>query len=62
VLARPQGRKTEAPLEDLLARPQLVESLVRVLVSSQPEEPHSKCFLTLRRRRRWKTCLLLLRR
>jgi len=36
VLARPQ---TEAPLEDLLSRPQLVESLMRVLVSSPPEEP-----------------------
>jgi len=39
VLARPQ---TEAPLEDLLARPQLVESLVRVLVSSPPEEPQKQ--------------------
>jgi len=38
VLARPQ---TEA-LEDLLARPQLVESLVRVLVSSPPEEPQKQ--------------------
>jgi len=36
VLARPQ---TEAPLEDLLSRPQLVESLMRMLVSSPPEEP-----------------------
>ena len=36
MLARPQ---TEAPLEDLLARPQLVESLVRVLAASpQPQE------------------------
>jgi len=40
VLARPQTEApTEAPLEDLLAPPQLVKSLVRVLVSSQLEEP-----------------------
>jgi len=65
-------------LKLVLVGPPTVESLVDVLVSAQqeepvtspehvlgfppPEEPHSKCFLTLRRRRRWKTCLLLLRR
>ena len=36
MLARPQ---TKAPLEDVLARPQLVESLVRILASPPPEEP-----------------------
>ena len=38
-LISPQLYQTEAPLEDLLASPQLAESLVRVLVSPFLEEP-----------------------
>ena len=59
VLARPQ---TKAPLEDVFSPPQLVESLVTVLASPlRQRSPRSKCFLTFRRGRRWKTCFLLLR-
>ena len=35
----PQLHQTEAPLEDVLVSPQLVESLVRVLAPPPPEEP-----------------------
>jgi len=35
----PQLYQTEAPLEDVLVSPQLVESLVRVLAPPPPEEP-----------------------
>ena len=35
----PHLYQTEAPLEDVLVSPQLVESLVRVLAPPPPEEP-----------------------
>ena len=35
----PQLYQAEAPLEDVLVSPQLVESLVRVLAPPPPEEP-----------------------
>ena len=35
----PQLYQTKAPLEDVLVPPQLVESLVRVLVPPPPEQP-----------------------
>ena len=35
----PQLYQTEAPLEDMLASPQLAKSLVRVLAPPPPEEP-----------------------
>jgi len=55
VLSHPQ---TEAPLEYLLAPPQTEESLVSVLAFPPSEELRRLCLLALRRRRRWKTCLL----
>ena len=44
VLARPQ---TKAPLKDVRPPPQLVESLVSVLVTPLPEEPRRLGFLAL---------------
>ena len=41
----PQLNQTEAPLEDVLAPPQLAESLVRVLATPPPEDPRSPCLL-----------------
>jgi len=50
-----------AVLELVLICPPTVESLVRVLASPlRQRSPRSTCLLALRRRRRWKTCLLVL--
>ena len=51
--------QAEAPLDDQLAPPQTEESLVTVLTFPPPEELRRLCLLALRRRR-WKTCLLVL--
>ena len=55
MLSHPQA---EAPLEDVLAPPQTVESPVTVLASPPSEEPRRLCLLALRRRRCWRQCLL----
>ena len=59
VLPHPQA-EAQAPLQDLLAPPQTEESLVTVLTFPPPEELRRLCLLALRRRHRWKTCLLVL--
>ena len=41
----PQLYQTEAPLEDVLVSPQLVESLVRVLAPLRLRSPLSPCLL-----------------
>ena len=49
-------------LVDVLVSAQQEEPPEHVLGSPPPDEPRSKWFLTLRRRRRWKTYLPLFRR